>query len=55
MEEMLVEGGIGGERREARWRCFHFDISQILPMCVCATAMTTFVETVHELICIYLH
>ena len=38
MEEELAESG---RRREAHWRCFLLDISQILPMCVCATAMTT--------------
>lgn len=49
MEEDLAKGGRG---MEAHWRCFHLDISQILPMCVCATAMTTFLEMAQELICI---
>lgn len=44
----------GREGREACWPFFHLDISQILPMCVFATAMTTFMEMVHEFICIYL-
>lgn len=53
MEEKLAEGR--GGRGTARWRCFHLDISQILPMCICATAMATFLEMVHEFICIYFH
>lgn len=46
--------GVGRRReggREARWR-FHLNISQILPICMCATAMTTFLEMVNELICL---
>ena len=45
--------GVGRGReggREARWR-FRLDISQILPICMCATAMTTFLEMANELIC----
>lgn len=50
-----VENDGGGGEGEARQHCFHFDIRQILPMCICATAMTTFLEMVHELICMCLY
>lgn len=48
--------------REACWRCFHLYISQILPVCISATAMDTFSANgsfvytcISSFVCVYTH
>lgn len=49
----------GGEDRGEGGRqigvVFPFDISQILPVRICAADMTILLEMVHEFICVHLH
>lgn len=44
-------GGRGGRQIGV---VFPFDISQILPVRICATDMTVLLET-HEFVCVHLH
>lgn len=50
-KEGRTEGREGGRQIGV---VFPFDISQILPVRICATDMTVLLET-HEFVCVHLH